>query len=549
MASQLSKDECEVVVYQRDFQHDEVSRALKIVEQFIKQRKRILVGGMAIDMSLRTKGKSLYPKDKFPDFDLYSPEFHRDAYMLGNQLAENFEGISVIRAYHISTMKVRINFQELADITYIPPNVYERLPTITHNGFRMIHPHFQMADQHRALSLPYEKPPQETIFSRWKKDLQRYDILSTEFPVNRSAQDISGGAKSSSKPGNHTRTSSKSGNPVQTSSKKTSADHAQTSSKSGNPAQTSSKKTSVDHVIELPIALLEGQCLGGITAGIYWQMLAAHYGRPPKLALGHLAFDKLKASALKCKVPRGHRATIITDDYKQMQTICPATWGVPIYQHATLDKIRRRIIYPAADVELIDNYGNLLGATPRDIQFLGPGPAFHVANLQDTCCTLLTEAALEPDSDKKSILLQEYVELIDIVRWAAAAYKNRSELATDRYAQFLPTIEVFGVANIYDSYVLQVDLQLGMVLGTERNYMVPRDAYPTSTAKVPESYFEFDPTTVDLYASDGRTVEEFDWHLKKTQQAIVADAPSNGDTGNEDSSEDDSYDEDDSDDN
>lgn len=470
MASALSKDECEAIVYQRDFQHDDVARALKLVEKFIKQRKRILVGGMAIDMSLRTKGKSLYPADKFPDFDLYSPEFHIDAYMLGNILAEEFDGISVIRAYHISTMKVRINFQELADITYIPQAIYDRIPTITHDGFRVIHPHFQMADQHRALSLPYEKPPQETIFGRWKKDLERYDILANAFPI-------------------------------------------------GATSKATKKSTHATREVKLPAAVLENNCLGGITAGIYWQMLAAHYGRPAGLPLGHIEWHK-KTSALICKLPAEHRAWLITDDYSLVQRYAESnSWGPSTYVHATLDKIRRRVVYEKAGIELVDNLGNLLGAAMRSEDLLGATAPFHVVNLQDVCCAILTEAALCSESDpaRHAQLHAEYAELIDIVRWAAKHAEKRPELLVDRYQQFLPTVQTYGTANIYDSYVLQVDMQVNMVRRTERVYNVPRDAYPTRDMPVPQAYFEFDPNSMDLYVNDGAEVEEFAWHLKKTQ--------------------------------
>lgn len=173
----MNKDDYETIVFEHDIQKDIMTDCLRIVKEYIQRKKLILVGGMAIDMALRSKGSKLYPDTKFPDFDFYSPEFHRDAYRIGEILAEKYDGVSVISAFHVSTMKVRVNFSEVADISYVPPELYNKLPTMEYDNFRIIHPEFQMIDQHRALSLPFEKPPLETIFGRWSKDIERYDLL------------------------------------------------------------------------------------------------------------------------------------------------------------------------------------------------------------------------------------------------------------------------------------------------------------------------------------------------------------------------------------
>lgn len=458
MASELSKDACETIVYERDFQHHDISAALKIVERFIKQKKRILVGGMAIDMSLRSKGSALYPDNKFPDYDMYSPEFHRDAYELGDILAKQFTGVSVIRAYHISTMKVRLNFQELADITYIPQEIYQKLPVLEHKGFRFIHPHFQLADQHRALSLPYEKPPQETIFGRWKKDLERYDLLTEYFPVEPSKKNIA----------------------------------------------------LRDTAIKVPIGLLKDNCLAGVAAAIYWQRLAERHGRPAKVSFGTLEYSDAQ---LSCVIPQELCVQILTDDYK---STAQKIKEVPRFRAAILDKVRRRVVYN--NVELLDNRGNLIGAAPVDRELYGT-PDFMVVNIQDIMCSMMCEALLY-ESDTA---LQIYAEMAACVAYAAekyAAAADEPDIAAT-YEQFLPTVEVYGTHNIYDSYTLQIDLLENMVLKQERRYVVPRDAYPTAEKPVDRQLFEFDPTTVDLYNQTGEYVEEFDWHLKKTKEMNI----------------------------
>jgi hypothetical protein len=72
----------------------------------------------------------------------------------------------------------------IADIAYMPQSIFDRLPTLTYEGMKIIHPNFQRIDQHRALSVPYENPPNEVIFHRWEKDIKRFNILDKYYPVS-----------------------------------------------------------------------------------------------------------------------------------------------------------------------------------------------------------------------------------------------------------------------------------------------------------------------------------------------------------------------------
>jgi hypothetical protein len=173
------------IIQKNDIYINIILKALNIVEKFIIDRNLVLVGGMAIDMALRKKGKHIYEDDAVPDYDFLSPEFHKDAYDLSKILvSQGFPEISVINARHPSTMRVRVNFISVADITYYPKNIYDMVPTLQYGKMRIIHPSFQYIDQHRSLSFPFEDPPLETIMQRWKKDTKRYDLLYNEYPLN-----------------------------------------------------------------------------------------------------------------------------------------------------------------------------------------------------------------------------------------------------------------------------------------------------------------------------------------------------------------------------
>jgi hypothetical protein len=72
----------------------------------------------------------------------------------------------------------------MCDATYVPPNVYEKIPFIDlKNGYRVIHPLYQKIDQHMLMSKLYTDPPRESYQNRIKKDLTRYNLLDEFYPV------------------------------------------------------------------------------------------------------------------------------------------------------------------------------------------------------------------------------------------------------------------------------------------------------------------------------------------------------------------------------
>ena len=184
MSVDTKKEYYSNILDQRSVSAKVITSALDVVRQFIIDRKRIMVGGMMADMAIKLKGDQLYGPDVLPDYDFYSPNHYRDAYDLGEILCKKeFTAISVIPARHTTTMRVRIDFQEVADITYCPQVLFDRIPTLSFGKFIIRHPHIQMLDQHLALSKPFTNPGQEVIFERWKKDCVRYDVLYKHYPI------------------------------------------------------------------------------------------------------------------------------------------------------------------------------------------------------------------------------------------------------------------------------------------------------------------------------------------------------------------------------
>lgn len=192
----------EYIVFQHDPNREMMLKALDIVKDFIVDNNLIITGGMSVDFALRLKGEKLYDDFILPDYDFFSPEHHNHAYELGSILCSKLKdhqgdapNISVIDALHITTMRVRVNFVAVADITYLPIEVFNKLPTMEYpyqgKKMRFRHPHLQMVDQHRALSMPYENAPREVILHRWEKDMKRFDLLYKHYPIIGKAIDDS----------------------------------------------------------------------------------------------------------------------------------------------------------------------------------------------------------------------------------------------------------------------------------------------------------------------------------------------------------------------
>lgn len=160
-----------------------LDRSLAIVKDFIIARKLILYGGQAIDYALRIKGSKIYEDTELPDFDMYSVNHVKDAYDLADILnTQGFPRITAIRALHIQTMKVRTDFIPCADISYLPQDVYDKLPTINYNNMRVVHPDYQRIDMHMNFAYPFNNAPHEDIF-RWEKNIKRFNMFEKYWPL------------------------------------------------------------------------------------------------------------------------------------------------------------------------------------------------------------------------------------------------------------------------------------------------------------------------------------------------------------------------------
>ncbi len=182
----INKNQIENLLIDKRADNKIIRSALATVETYIKKHALVLVGGMAIDLALRSRGGYLYDDNQLPDYDFVTDKYMEHAKKLVVELCKKFPDATVdyINAMHLTTLRVQINFETVADITYMPTSILEKMPTIKTAEFVVVHPWYQIADIHLSLSRPYNNAPNEVINHRWKKDMCRYELLYATFPVN-----------------------------------------------------------------------------------------------------------------------------------------------------------------------------------------------------------------------------------------------------------------------------------------------------------------------------------------------------------------------------
>jgi hypothetical protein len=164
--------------FKHNVDYKKTHNLMEIVKKFISRKELIIYGGVAVDYALRLKGDKLYDNVSHPDIDVYSPNYLKDAKELVDELSiMGFKDVSAITGMHLLTMRIRCDFIYILDISYIPPSVFSKIPILKYNNFTFVDPIFQMMDIHSSLSFSYYGTPMENIINRFKKDINRYNLL------------------------------------------------------------------------------------------------------------------------------------------------------------------------------------------------------------------------------------------------------------------------------------------------------------------------------------------------------------------------------------
>ena len=151
-----------------------------IILDFIKSNKRKIYGGYALNKLIIDKDakEGFYKDYQTPDVDFYSPTPIEDLINLCNILHKaGFKRVQGKEALHADTYSIRVNFQLYCDISYVPRNVYNRMPFKEIGGLNYIHPFFMAIDYLRMITDP--------LASYWRieKSLKRMVLLQKHYPL------------------------------------------------------------------------------------------------------------------------------------------------------------------------------------------------------------------------------------------------------------------------------------------------------------------------------------------------------------------------------
>jgi hypothetical protein len=156
----------------------------KIIEKFIKEKGLIIYGGLAMNKFL-PEDKKIYinEEDILTDYDVWSPEPKKDAVILANTLFENgFDTVVVKNGVGQGVFKIFNNFQQAMDLQYIPHKILELIPTEKFDGLKYSTPLHARINAYHSLTNPRHAT------YRWKKDLERLELLEEEFPYPKPTQ-------------------------------------------------------------------------------------------------------------------------------------------------------------------------------------------------------------------------------------------------------------------------------------------------------------------------------------------------------------------------
>lgn len=162
-----------------EFNDPDLRRALETVERFLKKRRRVCYGGMAINAHL-PKSKQFYDLTRvIPDYDFFTPNANDDIEELVNLLKrEGFEEPQARIGIHEGTTKLYVNYTAVADITYMPPWKYGALikDAIEVDGILFADADFLRTNMYLELSRPRGE------VERWDKVYKRLLLLNAEVP-------------------------------------------------------------------------------------------------------------------------------------------------------------------------------------------------------------------------------------------------------------------------------------------------------------------------------------------------------------------------------
>jgi hypothetical protein len=177
----MAVDKAEEKMKKRVVNSDDIKKIIKIVEDFIEKKNLICYGGTAIN-NILPKQDQFYNKDvEIPDYDFYSWNALSNAKELVDVfIEEGFVEVEAKSGQHHGTYKVYVNFIPVADISYVPKELFNAIKkeAIRVAGILYAPPNLLRMGMYLELSRP------DGDVSRWEKVLKRLTLLNQHYPLS-----------------------------------------------------------------------------------------------------------------------------------------------------------------------------------------------------------------------------------------------------------------------------------------------------------------------------------------------------------------------------
>ena len=157
-----------------------VQEIIDIVEKFLIKKQRVCYGGTAINNILPEEYQFYDKSIELPDYDFFSPEPLQDAKDLADIFYNmGFNEVEAKAGMHAGTFKVFVNFIPVADISFLPKELYKKIhkTSMSKKGI-----HYSSPDYLRMLMYLELSRPQGDA-SRWEKVLKRLTLLNKIYPL------------------------------------------------------------------------------------------------------------------------------------------------------------------------------------------------------------------------------------------------------------------------------------------------------------------------------------------------------------------------------
>lgn len=148
------------------------------IQDFIKDKKRIIYGGTAIDFWLKKKNLSIYDEELPGDIEFYSPYPLDDMYKICNKLKKmGFKNVVGRQALHHDTFTIFVEYVVFCDMTYMNPSMIKNnIPHHYEDGLTYVKPEFLINDMYRVFANPLHDYP-----FRLKKVFERFVLLKENY--------------------------------------------------------------------------------------------------------------------------------------------------------------------------------------------------------------------------------------------------------------------------------------------------------------------------------------------------------------------------------